>query len=350
MTTAGNQPIRTAVFGFGTSGRIFHAPFIHADPDFTLSAVVTGNDERARQARETYPDTEVVASTADVFDRADELDLVVIGTPPETHADLAEQALKAGLDVIVDKPFAVTSEDGRRLIALAGRLGRRLSVYQNRRWDGDFLTLRRVLDRGTLSDVARFESRFEVFTPQPRLSWTSTTGIDAGGGVLHELGAHLIDQALARNGPLAPAVLPYAELRSLREGAAAPDDAFVALHHASGVISHLWMSTLCPQPGPRFRVLTPTGGFVTHGLDPQEAQLKSGMLPLDEGFGETDRRARVGAAPEESTIPIERGDYAGFYRATAQWIHDNGPAPVDPRDAVAALEIIEELLAGPAGA
>ncbi|WP_291277725.1 Gfo/Idh/MocA family oxidoreductase [Galactobacter sp.] len=343
MSISESDLIRTAVLGYGTSGRIFHTPFIHADPDFTLSLVVTGNADRASQVRETYPATEVVATTAEVFDRAGELDLVVIGTPPATHADLARQALEAGLDVIVDKPFTVTSEEGRELVALAQRLGRRLTVFQNRRWDGDFLSLRHALESGELRDVSRFESRFEVYTPQPRVSWKSETTTEAGGGVLYDLGAHLIDQAITLHGPLDPDREPYAELETRRAGAVAPDDAFVALHHASGVTSHLWMSTLCAQPGPRLRALSPTGGFVTYGLDPQEPQLKSGMRPGDPGFGVSDGEAHVGTVDAPGVTPIESGDYAGFYRAIAEWLLRGADAPVDPSASVNVIEIIERL-------
>jgi predicted dehydrogenase len=343
MSNVAPDLIRTAVLGYGTSGRIFHAPFIHADPEFSLDVVVTSNRERAAQVCATYPSTEVLASAEEVFARADGLDLVAIGTPPNTHADLATAALEAGLDVIVDKPFTVSSAEGRELVALARRLGRRLTVFQNRRWDGDFLTLRTALNTGALTDVARFESRFEVYSPQPRVSWKSGTPAEAGGGVLYDLGAHLIDQALTLHGPLDPDQAPYAELATRRPGAVAPDDAFVALHHASGVTSHLWMSTLCAQPGPRFRVLTPTGGFVTHGLDPQEAQLKAGANPGDDGFGHYAEPAVIGTPDQPGSATIEPGDYASFYRAVASWILRHGDAPVDPEDSVGVIELIERL-------
>lgn len=343
MFTPHEDLIRTAVVGYGTSGRIFHTPFIQANPEFTLSMVVTGNADRVSHVRETYPGTEVVATAAEVFGRAAELDLVVIGTPPSTHVGLAREALEAGLDVIVDKPFTVTSAEGRELVALAQQLGKRLTVFQNRRWDGDFLTLRHALESGSLQQVSRFESRFEVYAPQPRVSWKSETTVEAGGGVLYDLGAHLLDQAIELHGPLDPGKEPYAELSTRRAGAVAPDDAFVALSHASGVTSHLWMSTLCAQPGPRFRVLSATGGFVTNGLDPQEPQLKSGMRPGDAGFGRSHGEAHVGTVDDPGVVSIVPGDYAGFYRGVAEWLLRGGKAPVDPLDSVAVIEIIERL-------
>jgi len=146
--------IRTAVLGFGLSGRIFHAPFIAANPAFELAAVVTGNSGRRDQAKAEYPEVEVLDSVHLVFDRADDFDLVVIGTPSGTHSDLAGRALEVGLHVVVDKPFAVTSEDGRALVTKAEQVGKVLTVFQNRRWDGDFLTLKKLIDAGELGRSA----------------------------------------------------------------------------------------------------------------------------------------------------------------------------------------------------
>ncbi|MET0725289.1 MAG: Gfo/Idh/MocA family oxidoreductase [Leifsonia sp.] len=336
------QPIRTAVIGFGVSGRVFHSPFIAANPEYSLDVIVTGDPERRAQAESLYPRARVVDSPDDVFRMAAELDLVVIGSPPETHAPLASSALAAGLAVVVDKPFAVTAEQGRALIERAEAAGRPLTVFQNRRWDGDFLTLRRLIDSGRLGDVRRFESRFEWWKPAPPATWKSGTAVEAGGGILYDLGTHLIDQALQLFGPVDDV---YAEVRTLREGAQADDDAFVALIHASGVISHLWMNSLAAQFGPRFHVLGSEGGYTTWGLDPQEPALKAGGTPTDPGFGEKPESGWGIVGLEGSTVrePTDPGDYAGFYRALADTILRDGPVPVDPADAVRVLEIIEAI-------
>ncbi|TFW00281.1 Gfo/Idh/MocA family protein [Leifsonia flava] len=337
-----SQPIRTAVIGFGTSGRVFHAPFLAANDEFSLDVIVTSNAERRAEAERLYPDATIVDSPDDVIARAADLDLVVIGSPPETHAPLAEAALAAGLSVVVDKPFAVTAAEGRALIASAAASAGTLTVFQNRRWDGDFLTLRRLIDAGELGEVRRFESRFEWWKPAPPATWKSSTAAASGGGILYDLGTHLIDQALTLFGPV---VDVYAEVRTLREGAGADDDAFVALTHASGTISHLWMSSLAPQFGPRFHVLGSDAGYTTWGLDPQEAALKGGGSPTDAGFGEKPENGWGELGLEGSILrePTDRGDYAGFYRALADTLLRDAPVPVDPADAVRVLEIIEAI-------
>lgn len=339
MTVA--SPIRTAVIGFGTAGRVFHAPFLEADESYSLDMVVTSNPERRAEAVVLHPRVTVVGRPEDVWSAADQLDLVVIGSPSGTHAALAETALHAGLDVVVDKPFAVRSEEGRSLIALADRLGRRLTVFQNRRWDGDFQTVHAIVTEGRLGDVHRFESRFEWWKPSPPASWKTEATAAEGGGILYDLGTHLIDQAVRLFGPVADL---HAELAVRRPGAAADDDAFLALRHKSGVISHLWMNGLAPLQGPRFHVLGSHAGYTSWGLDGQESALKDGALPTDAGFGETpeERWGVLGAGDEVTRVPTARGDYGGFYRALAPALRGQGALPVDPKDAVYVLELIEQ--------
>ncbi|GAB3559175.1 Gfo/Idh/MocA family oxidoreductase [Spelaeicoccus albus] len=345
MSSEDNRRIRTAVIGFGTSGHYFHAPFIERSPEFELAAVVTSSTDRSAQVRNEYPNTEIIAGADELFARAREFDLVIVGSPPETHATLATETLASGLDVIVDKPFTTTSDEGRDLIAAARDAGRRLTVFQNRRRDGDFLTLKSLLQSGRLTGVSRFESRFEVYNPAPRHSWKTATRMTNGGGVLFDIGSHLIDQAIELFGPLEVSAAPYIELASRRKGAVAPDDAFVALRHATGTISHLWMNTLAAQVGPRYRVLTPTSGYTSWGLDPQEAQLKSGKRPGDVGFAEIapQNYGVLGTDAVSEPVPTLAGDYAGYYEAVADWILRDGPAPVDPEDAVAVIALIERL-------
>ena len=334
--------IRTAVIGFGTSGRVFHAPFVAADPDFSLDVIVTANPERAAEARRLHPDARVVDSAEDAI--AADVDLVVVGSPPATHAPLAHAALDAGHAVLVDKPFAVTSAEGRELVEKADRLGHPLTVFQNRRWDGDYLTLQRLVRDGALGEVRRFESRFEWWKPSPPASWKAESPVGEGGGILFDLGAHLIDQALQLFGPIDDL---YSEVRTLRPEAAADDDAFLALRHTSGTISHLWMNSLAAQFGPRFHVLGSAAGYTSWGLDPQEAALKGGALPSDPGFGEkpADEWGEFGLQGSLERVQTDRGDYAGFYRALAGALLRGEPAPVDPRDAVTVLEIIERVRA-----
>ncbi|MFG6279738.1 Gfo/Idh/MocA family oxidoreductase [Microbacterium sp. 5K110] len=337
-----STPLRTAVIGFGVSGRVFHAPFLEADPAYRLDLIVTANPDRRAEAETRHPSARVVSDVAEVWAAASELDLVVIGSPSGTHADLAAQALDAGLDVVVDKPFAVTSAEGRALIARAERLGRTVTVFQNRRWDGDFRTLRALVDGGELGEVRRFESRFEWWKPEPPASWKTEARASEGGGILYDLGTHLIDQAVQLFGAVDDV---YAEVHRRRAATAADDDVFLALQHASGTTSHLWMSAVAPLQGPRFHVLGDRAGYTSWGLDPQEPALIEGALPGDPGFGEVaeDRWGVLGAGADTRRHPTQRGDYGGFYRALALHLRDGGPLPVDPHDAVGVLEIIERV-------
>lgn len=335
-------PIRTAVIGFGLSGRTFHSPFIAANPEFSLDVIVTGDPERQADARRLHPEARIVAGTKELFEHATDLDLVVIGSPPVTHADLADAALEAGLAVVVDKPFAVTSDEGRALVEKADRQGGTLTVFHNRRWDGDFLTLQALVDAGTLGQIRRFESRFEFWKPVPRHSWKIEATPEDGGGLLYDLGPHLIDQALVLFGPVADV---YAETLTRREGGLADDDVFVALTHESGVISHLWMNGLTTQRGPRFHVLGSESGYTVWGLDGQEAALKGGAQPSGADFGVADEAdwGLVGIDGDLTPYPTERGHYDLFYADLADAILRGGPVPVDPRDALRVIEIIERI-------
>jgi scyllo-inositol 2-dehydrogenase (NADP+) len=333
-------PLRTAVIGFGTAGRVFHTPFIAVAPDYTLAAVVTGSEQRRAEVLARYPGTDVV-------DRADallgrNLDLVVIGTPPATHADLAHAFLDAGIAVVVDKPFTVTSAQGRALVDKADRLGVPLTVFQNRRWDGDFRTVRRLLAQDALGEVWRFESRFEWWKPDRGSSWKTETPVHAGGGILYDLGTHVIDQATQLFGPATPV---HHELFTRRPGGAAHDDAFVVLHHESGVVSHLWMNGLAAHAGPRFRVLGSRGGFTKHGLDPQESALRDGARPTDPSFGHEPETSwgRLGLDGDTQTVETEPGHYAEFYALLAQALRSGGPMPVDPMDSVRVIDLIERI-------
>jgi predicted dehydrogenase len=335
-------PIRTGVIGFGTSGRVFHAPFLASLPDYSLDVIVTANEDRKAEAARLYPQARVVPDTAALFAAADDLDLVVIGSPSGTHVDLAHAALDAGLAVVVDKPFATTSDEGQALIEKAERLGLPLTVFQNRRWDGDFVTLRSLLAEGALGEVRRFESRFEWWKPAVPSTWKTQATVAEGGGILFDLGAHLIDQALLLFGPVDDV---YAEVATHRVGGAADDDSFVSLRHRSGVRSHLWMNALAAQAGPRFHVLGSNGAFTKWGLDAQEAALKAGALPTDDGFGVEDESkwGVVGVDGALDRVPTQPGRYSAFYELLADALLRGAPLPVDPRDSAEVIGIIEEI-------
>jgi scyllo-inositol 2-dehydrogenase (NADP+) len=215
-----------------------------------------------------------------------------------------------------------------------------LTVFQNRRWDGDFLTLRKLLAEGVLGAVRRFESHFERWNPVPRQGWRERGDPAEAGGLLFDLGAHLVDQALQLFGPVRTV---HAELDRRRPGVVVDDDAFVALAHVSGTRSHLWMSKVAAQRGPRFRVLGERAAFTKHGLDGQEPAMAAGGVPGSPGWGDEppERWGLVGEDGATRPIPTEAGCYLRFYEAVAAAVRSGAPVPVDPEDAVAALEIIE---------
>jgi predicted dehydrogenase len=346
MTTDSPRPIRVAIAGFGLSGSVFHAPLIASVPAYSLEVISTSDAGRAAAAAASYPAARVVDSPAAILELAGELDLLVLGTPPATHYPLAKAALEAGLDVVVDKPFTVHSAEGEELIALADRLGRVLTVFQNRRWDGDFLTVRGLVGSGALGSVTRFESRFERWSPAVAKAWKASATADDGGGVLFDLGTHLLDQALELFGP---ATVVHAELGARRPGEKVDDDVFLALRHGSGVTSHLWMNMLCAQQGPRFRLLGSEGAYTKHGVDPQEPFIVAGGSPLDPDYGVEDRdwAGLLGRDGHLDRLPTERGDYPEFYRILAEKINDGGassglPLPVDPAGPVEVLRLIEQ--------
>ncbi|MEO8282663.1 MAG: Gfo/Idh/MocA family oxidoreductase [Pseudarthrobacter sp.] len=345
-STEPERSIRTAVVGYGLSGSVFHAPLIAADPRYSLDVIATSDAGRQAAATQRYPGVKTVRDADAVLKLAGDLDLVVLGTPPATHFPLAKAALEAGLDVVVDKPFAVNSAQGQEVIALAERLGRVLTVFQNRRWDGDFLTVRKLLAGEALGNVTRFESSFERWSPAISKAWKAGATAADGGGVLFDLGTHLIDQALQLFGP---AAVVHAELQIRRPEEKADDDAFVVLRHESGVLSHLTMNMLCAQQGPRFRILGSTGAFTKHGVDPQEPYIAAGGGPLDAGYGveAPEWAGTLGRDGHLDALPTERGAYPEFYRLLAAKIDGGGtssdlPLPVDPADAVDVLKIIEE--------
>ncbi|GGK55372.1 oxidoreductase [Nocardia camponoti] len=336
------EQLGVAIIGYGLAGAVFHAPLIAAEPRMRVAAVVTGSDERAKQAQAEHPGVRVYASADELFDDPAGIDLIVIASPNNTHADLALRAIDAGLPVVVDKPFAVTSAEAEAVVAAAEQRNVALSVFQNRRWDNDFRTVEHLVNSGELGDVRRFESRFERWRPVPKGTWRDAGSADEGAGILYDLGSHLIDQALTLFGPVSDV---YAELDSRRPGIAADDDVFLALTHANGTRSHLWMSAVTPQLGPRFRILGSTNGFTIDGLDPQEADLRAGRRPYDgKPWGATtpENWGTFGAGEIQQKIPTLDGDYPAFYAQMAAAILDGTPVPIDPRDAIETLRIIEQ--------
>lgn len=339
-------PLRVGLIGYGLAGSVFHAPLISTTPGLALAAVVTGNPERQAQASREHPGVRVVDDVEQLWPL--ELDLVVVASPNRTHVQHATAALAAGAAVVVDKPLAASAAQAQELAAFAEQRGLPLSVFQNRRWDGDFLTVAELVRSGKLGEVHRFESRFERWRPQLKGGWRELGDPAEAGGLLYDLGSHLVDQALTLFGP---AVTVYAELDNRRIGAQSDDDAFVALRHANGTRSHLWMSAVAGDLGPRFRVLGSASAYVVDGLDGQEAALREGRTPADPDWGvvPTQDYGRLGTEGNAAPWPTRPGAYQEYYAGIAESLRGHGPVPVLAADAVAALTVLEAARVSAAG-
>ncbi|WP_124093610.1 oxidoreductase [Burkholderia gladioli] len=327
--------LKVGLMGFGFAGATFHAPVIAHSGRTRVAAIATGQADKARAA---YPEAAVVADFDALLGLA-ELDCVVIATPNDTHFDLARRALEAGKHVVVDKPVTLSSAEARTLARLAADRALVFAPFHNRRWDGDFLTVRELVASGELGRLTLFESHFDRFRPQIRQRWREDA--TRGGGLLFDLGPHLIDQALVLFGR--PETVG-ATVRARRDGAAAADFVHLVLGYANHeVILHA--SALAAIEAPRFTVLGTRGGYQKFGLDTQEDQLKAGLTPDDVEFGGGNPPGVLhlldGEVETERPVPTLDGQYAEFYRALAASVQDRAPFPVPAQDAVDVMAIIE---------
>ncbi len=325
--------MRIGLVGYGHGGRFFHAPLIATLAGATFVGVVTRSPERRQQLATDHPGLKAFDSIAQIV--AAGVDALVISTTLKGRPALVLEAIEHGVAVVSDKPFASNAEQAQALITAAERQGVLLSVYQNRRWDSDFLTLRKLIDAGALGAVTRFESRVERFNPQ-------AVGNASGGGWLRDLGSHLVDQALQLFGPVDRV---FAQLHFSAEHPTLDHAFFVSLTHANGVISHLWGSALQNSQGPRFRVSGTLGCYTVEGLDGQEDALMAGKSPKTEGehWGAEEHR-RWGwfeQGAERERIPSEKGCWTQFYRQLQSAVHGHGALPVDACDALEATRILD---------
>jgi scyllo-inositol 2-dehydrogenase (NADP+) len=309
---------RVALLGYGLAGRVLHTPLIAAAPGLTVSHVVTADPGRTAEAHADLPQAQVVSSSEELWSRADEFDVVVIATGNASHLPLATAALELGKPTVVDKPLALSARSALELVTLSKTLSVPLTVFQNRRWDSDTLTAARLLAEGTLGDVHRLESRFARFRPAVVDRWREDAA--AGGGVLLDLGAHVVDQALQL---LGPAVDVYAEVDSRRSGARADDDCFLALTHVSGARSHLWASMASPVQGPRLVLQGSRAGWSKQELDGQEDALRAGIPTPPEPDG------LLWDSSGHRAVPSLQGDWGAFYAAVAAGLPDAGVLPGD---------------------
>ena len=324
------DPVRIGLVGYGFGGRYFHAPLISSARECEFLGVVTTSGERRALLGAEHPGV-------GAFDSLEALaaagaEAVSISTPADTHSGLTDEAITLGLSVVCDKPFALNPDAARRSAGLAAEHGVTLSPYQNRRWDSDFLTVRALVEDGTMGEVRRFESRFERYAPDRGPG-------RAGGGTLLDFGAHLVDQALSLLGPVDSV---YAESRTRETGL--DDDVFVALRHTNGAVSHLWGSWSQHAPGPRFRVTGSAASLVVTTCDTQEDVLVTGASPASVdtwGIEAASDLDRIFTASASAPVALARGAWDTYYPTFARAVRGDGPPPVDAADAAATADLLE---------
>jgi scyllo-inositol 2-dehydrogenase (NADP+) len=320
--------------GYGFAGKTFHATLLTHVPGLQLTHIVSSDSTKVRQDH----DVTVLAKPDDAF-ALPEIDLIVIATPNSTHFDLARRGISAGKHVVVDKPFTVTSEEAVELISLAKKHQRLLSVFQSRRWDADFVTLRQIVREGSLGEVIQFESRYDRYRPEPRQRWREQAVL--GAGVWFDLGSHLVDQALQLMGP--PDAI-YADLELQRRGAQAVDYFHVVLRYGRSR-AILTAGCLVVTETPRFAVHGTVGGFTKFGMDTQEESLKRGQVPGSAGWGHDPRMGTLviakGNGVETRQVPNIPGNYLAYYEAIRDAITLGVPNPVPPEEGLAVIKLLE---------
>ena len=327
-------PLKVALVGYGYAGKTFHAPLIAATPGLELYTVVSSE---AAKVRVDFPEVAVVHADLlrAVADPA--IDLVVIATPDALHAPQAHAALAAGKPVVIDKPFAVTLDEARALADHAARVDRLVSVFHNRRWDSDFLTLQALIARGHLGQIIQYESHFDRYRPLVRDRWREKPGA----GVLLDLGPHLIDQALVLFGR--PQAV-YADIAVQKDGGVTGDYFHLLLRYPRlRVLLHA--SQMTQATNLRLAVHGTAGSFIKSGLDTQEAQLKAGMKPGAPGYGLDDRPGVLiqleDDEPVSSAVQPLPADYRAYYAGIRDAITTGAPSPVPVEEALLVMEVLD---------
>jgi scyllo-inositol 2-dehydrogenase (NADP+) len=329
-----SDPIKVGLLGFGLGGSTFHASLIAREPRLALTAVATS---RTAAVRQRFPQVATYGSPTEVIaDPA--VDLVIVATPDTTHGPLARLALEAGKHVVVEKPMAMSAAEGSALVALSRERRRMLTVFHNRRWDGDFMTVHEMVHSQRLGDIRNAALIWDRFRPELAQGWREQS--QDPWGALMNLGPHLVDQALLLFGR-PDSITGDSAIQ--RQHARSPDYFAITLHYGAGRVL-LSASTLVADPRPRFALHGTQGSFVKHGIDPQESSLRAGVTYGTPGFGEDSEQlygvlTLMNSPPER--IRTQTGDWRPFYAGVVASIMNGSPPPVDPMDAVAGLELIE---------
>lgn len=336
MSDSSTNSLRVGIAGYGLAGRIFHSRLMRG-AGFDVHAVLTNDSTRIEQARSDFPDIAIVATIEELV--ALPLDLVVIASANSVHASQAITALRAGIPVVVDKPMGRTLAETQNIIDVSTQTGIPVTVFYNRQWDSDSLTIKKVITDGTLGQIHRMDSRFERYRPKLTPgSWREQNSAAEGGGLLLDLQSHLLSTALDLFGP---ASLAYSKVKNIR--GAADDDVVLVLNHSSGVDSYLSTSSVVGSPGPRVRVLGSQGALVIQDLDPQESFLRAGEIPHGGAWKVPTRsRAFLHRGEEIVEIESENGNYADFYLLVKGALRGENAWPVSASDALDVARIIDQ--------
>lgn len=331
-----SQSLRVGIAGYGLAGRTFHGPLLKGC-GYEVVGVLTNNDARAQHVIADFPHAKVTSTINQLL--ALGLDLLVVASTNNAHADQALAGIAAGVPTVVDKPMARTYEETKRIVDASQARRVPVTAFFSRRWDSDSLTLKKVMSENLLGDVFRVDSRFERFRPSiSASSWREKHSPEDGGGLLLDLQSHLISTSLDLFGP---AVLTYSSVRSIR--GAADDDVLLVLKHRTGVDSYLSASAIVGAPGPRLRVSGTKGTLIIKELDPQEALLRAGKFPTGGKWGElTSSKATLHRGDEVIEIEGENGNYAIFYELVKGALAGRNDWPVSTWDALAVASIIDE--------
>lgn len=332
------NPIKTALLSYGMSGEIFHAPLLSVDPDFSLTTIVQRNSDKAKLR---YPQVKIARQVKEVMED-DSIELVVINTPNEYHYQFASQAIEAGKHVIVEKPFTVTVDEADKLIALARKKNKLLTVFQNRRWDGDFMTVKKVMENHWVGKTAEFELHYDRYRNYIEANtWKEEQG--PGSGILYNLGSHMLDQVLVLFG------MPVEV------------DARVGIQRPNGKVEDFYdirmqyndfhaivkSSYLVREPTPRYILHGTEGSFVKYGIDPQEQALKDGKIPGTAGWGSEGKElwgklnTTIGSLHVEGLVETLPGNYLLFYKNVYDHIRNGKPLAVKPEESRDVIKLIE---------
>lgn len=329
------RELKVGIVGYGFATKTFHAPLISSVPGLKLSIISSSHLETVQ---EDWPGVAAVSDAAEIFTHPD-IDLVVIPTPNQTHFPLAQAALAAGKHVVVDKPFTVTLDEAHRLQQQANAAGKLLSVFHNRRWDADFLTLRQILASGQLGKIVHFESHFDRYRPLVRARWREQAL--PGSGLWYDLGSHLLDQCLQLFGLPETIALDLAIQRTDAQS----DDWFHAILRYGQMRVILHAGALVPVPAARFTVHGSQGSFIKLGLDTQEDTLKAGIYPPSLQWGADPQGAQLtlwqGEHASMNELPCLSGNYPAYYAAVRDAILGQGPNPVSAEEAIQVIRLLE---------